>query len=302
MATLDQVEAHSDPIHLLLIADTKVGKSTYAAQAAIDGFTVVYLDADNGISALRNACKGNAEALKRIHYFSTSRPMTFLTNFMRSKEGATFRWLPKQNKLWGKLVTDVSPEDEIWEFDITKIPAEWLFVTDSWTAVAADALGIGSADQKAALLDGTDQGIYGEANANLTYICNLMQKYPGNLIVQAHGTKFEVYDKPPGVMNPKQKDMILRETIDVPVSSSRAHGQLMANRFNHIGWMNVTNLGETEIDFTRRPNRVGGGPPNIKKKVQDLPFSKLLPSIPVQPADNGLWYRKHTHESLLARK
>lgn len=299
MATLDEIPAIGDPVHLLVVGDSKTGKSTYAAQAAIDGFTVIYVDADNGISALRNALKSHPEAQKRVHYFSTRRPATFLTQFLKSNTKQPFRWNPKLNRIWGKLATDTEPEDVIWEFDSTKIPKEWLFVGDSWTAVAADSLEIGDADQKAELVNGTNQGIYGSANAECTYICNMLQKVPYHVLIQAHGTRYEIYDKPTGKTGDqmKQKDMTLREVKDVPLSCSRPHGETMVSRFNHIGWLEINGLGETEIDFTRRKNRVGGGPPNRKEKTTVLTFAKLVGGVPEQPSGDG-WFVERTHAEL----
>jgi hypothetical protein len=124
----------------------------------------------------------------------------------------------------------------------------------------------------------------------------MLQKVPYHLMVQAHGTKFEVYDKPTGVEAGKMKQgqMILRETKEVPVSCSRPHGETMVSRFNHIGWMYVTHLGDTEIDFTRKPGRVGGGPPNRKAKVSELAFRHLVGSVPEQIACDT-WWIEGTH-------
>ncbi len=302
MATLDMIPAHEDPVHLLLIADSKAGKSTYAAQAAIDGFTLVYIDSDNGISALRNALKDKPEAMKRVNYFHTERPVDFLRGFLRSSTNVPFRWVPTMDKPWGKLMTGVEPDAKVWQFDITKMPASWVLAIDSWTSAAADALGIGSADQKAELLEGVNQSIYGDANVNLTYIANMLQKIPNHCIVQAHGTKYEVYEKPTGQTAGamKQKDMILREVIDVPLSSSRGHGQILPGKFNHAGWMSVDRLGESWIDFTRSATRVGGGPPNKKAKVSELPFSKLATLH--ASGDGDGWFVETTHEVLKGGK
>src|SRR6185369_9754771 len=240
--TLDQIPAGDDPVHLLAIADSKVGKSVYAAQAAIDGFNVVYIDGDNGLSALRWAVdsKKNADEIKkRIQYFGVRRMSTFMSNLLRSSPASPFMWLPVQNALYNKLDTSLSPETVVWKFNIRALPKQWLLVVDSWTSTANDALGIGSPEQKAELLDGTDQGIYGDANVNLNYICNMLQKASFHVLVLAHGTVFERYEKPINVLgkNMKQGEMKLLESIEVPQSSSRPHGQTMASRFNHIAWM-----------------------------------------------------------------
>jgi hypothetical protein len=297
--TMDQIPAIDDPVHLLAIADSKVGKSVYAAQAALDGFDVIYMDADNGISALRYALKNNPEAQKRVRYIWTNRPMTFLTNFLRSSTKAPMKWMPNRNQLYSKLLAGLPDDEVVWTFDSTKIPKEWLFVGDSWTATAMDALEIGSAEQKAELLDGTNQAIYGSANSNLTYICNMLQKVPYHVMIQAHGAKYEVYDKPLNTVagQAKQKDMILREIKDVPLSSSRPHGETMVSRFNHIGWLYVNAMGGTDIDFTRKPGRVGGGPPNRRDSVEKLSFKHLVGGVPA-PVECNDWMTISTHGEL----
>lgn len=302
MSTLDELPDTEDPVHLLGIADSKIGKSMYAAQAALDGFNVVYLDGDNGSSALKHALRGNVEAQRRVHYFRITKLSDFLVPFLRSTEKTPLRWCKELNRPWNKMIIGAEADFTIWTFDVTKMPATWLLVIDSWTAVAANSVGLGDADSKElpTLLSGTDQGTYGEASSRLTYVCNILQKAPYHVYVQAHGTKYEVWDKPPGATGIiKQNQMILRETLEVPVSSSRAHGQTMASRFNHIGWFGVDQLGRTEVDFTRKPGRIGGGPPNRKELVEKLPFSKLVGSIPPHVPADGL-YTRATHAEMMA--
>lgn len=297
MPLLDDMPEGTNAVHLLGIADSKAGKSVYAAQAAIDGFNMIYIDGDNGRSALDFALMNNREAKRRVHYFPVSRIVDFTKGFLRSTTAAPLRWNRRTNKVWSHLATGCEDDDEIWIIDSSKIPASWLLTLDSWTAVANDALGIGDATQAAELLEGTNQGIYGEAFSNCQYLCNLLQKVPYHVFVQAHGTRFEVWDKPKGAgggVKIQQKDMTLRETKDVPVSCSRPHGESMVSRFNHIGWFYVNNLGIAEIDFTRRPDRVGGGPPNTRADVNKLPFTKLVGTVPAnEPADGFVEYATH---------
>lgn len=303
MPTLDQIPAKTDPVHLMLVGDTKSGKSTYAAQAAIDGFTLLYIDADNGISALRHAFVKHPEAMSRVHYFSTSRPAKLLKGILRSTTKSPFRWIKDTDNEWGKLATDVTPDSIVWEFDITKVPPEWILVPDSWSSVASDALGIGNARQHSSLLDGTDQAVYGEANVNMVYLSNLIQKYPGHVIVQAHAGKYEIYEKPTGVVagQMKQGQMTLREVLDVPVSSSNPNSIRIAKAFNHIGWLSVNHLGQTIIDFERKPNRVGGGPPNRKDVTDKLRFLHLAGGVLPEPTDSTGWFRETTHAELVKK-
>lgn len=297
MPTLDETPDGEDPVRLLIVGDSKSGKSTYAAEAAKAGFNVIYGDSDNGLSALKYALRDDQAAQKRVHYLGIKHPTNFWRGFLRSSKNAKHNWIPETGKLWGKLATGVADDEVVWQFDITAIPKSWIIVNDGWTSVSNDALGIGSADQDAKLLEGVDQSIYGDANVNLTFIANLIQKDPRHWIVQAHATKYEVYDKPMNIAagQAKQGQSILREIIDTPLSSSRPHGPILATRFNHIGWLSVSGTGETEIDFMRKPNRIGGGPPNKKGSTKSLSFLSLVGGKLPAHEEPGEWFKKTTH-------
>lgn len=302
MMTLDDVPEEEVYVHLLLIGDSKTGKSTYAAEAALAGFGVIYCDSDNGMSALKYRLRDDPEARKRVIPLPTAHPKDFLLGLLRARRGVPFNWIPSTGAQWSKLAVNVTADTVVWQIDATKIPKSYILVIDSWTSVAADALGMSDWDQPAKLLDGTDQAIYGEANSALTLICNILQKAPYHVIVQAHATKFEVWDKPEGAgggQKIQQKDMILRETLDVPVSSSRPHGLIMGSRFNYIGWLGINNLGQSTIDFTRKPKRVGGGPPNRMDTTDKLSFAKLVDNVPPFVPAEGFVHRT-THGELMA--
>lgn len=281
MPRLDQVEEEQGVVHLLLIADSKMGKSTYAAEAAIAGFHLIYLDSDNGLSALNAAINKEKDALeikKRVDYFRITHPRLFLQLFLRSSAKRPLFWCPSKNKAVNAKTPDMAEDEPIWVFNSAAIPASSVLVIDSWTSLSQDALQQLRSDQSAPLLEGTDQGIYGEAKASVDYFANILQSVPYHVIVQAHPTRYEVYEKPANTSGAdmKQKDMKLVDTYEVPVSTSRVAGLDMGKRFNHIGWLNITPTGTVEIDFTRKPRRVGGGPPNKKARTNELNFLEVV--------------------------
>lgn len=281
MPRLDQVEEEQGVVHLLLIADSKMGKSTYAAEAAIAGFHLIYLDSDNGLSALNAAINKEKDALeikKRVDYFRITHPRLFLQLFLRSSAKRPLFWCPSKNKAVNAKTPDMAEDEPIWVFNSAGIPASSVLVIDSWTSLSQDALQQLRSDQSAPLLEGTDQGIYGEAKASVDYFANILQSVPYHVIVQAHPTRYEVYEKPANTSGAdmKQKDMKLVDTYEVPVSTSRVAGLDMGKRFNHIGWLNITPTGTVEIDFTRKPRRVGGGPPNKKARTNELNFLEVV--------------------------
>lgn len=313
MRNLNETPSDSNFVHLLLIAPSKTGKSTYAAEAAIDGFNLIYIDADNGLSALVNRIgkEKNAEEIrKRVNYMGTTRPRQFVSSFLRSNTIKPLLWAERLDKPWSANMADMQPDDSVFVLDITSVPANYLLVIDSWTSLCQDALQQLRPEQKAPLLEGVDQSIYGEAKSGVDFICNIMQMLRLHVMVQAHDTRYEIYEKPKNqtAAETKQRDMTLIDTLQVPIGTSRISGLEMAKRFNHIGWLEVSPNGMVDIDFTRHPKRVSGGPPNRKARTTDLSFLKVvteaggfLPTDPI-PAGATPWFQIRTHAQLVESK
>lgn len=308
MPPLSGIPNNDGPVHLLLVAPSKTGKSTYAAEAAIDGMTLVYIDSDNGLSALRAAItRAKApEAASRVHYFGTTKPKGFTQLFLKSTVKSPLRWVPSLDKLWSKSL-DLPDDEPVWVIMASEIPAHIVLCIDSWTALAQDALQQLRPDQAAPLTDGVSQAIYGEAKAGVDYISNMLQQYPGHVLVQAHDMRFEVYDKPTNTTGKdmKQAVMTLVETLEVPISTSGPAGAALGKRFNHIGWLAVNNLGVVEIDFTRKAKRIGGGPPNRKARTSELGFKQLVvESGGAITGDDRVsdWFTELTHGELKGGK
>lgn len=280
--TLDAMPSESpDPVHLLLIARSKVGKSTYIAQAAKDGMTVLYLDSDNGKSALRHHLAGDTKdtnALRRVHYIHTANPAQFLDTLLTANR--QFRWnVTKDTKL--NEIT-AKAEDEILVIEPAGLlrNTNFLLAIDSWTSTQANAMCIAAenAGVDLAEMERASQAVYGGAFQRLNRILNYLQRMPFHIAVAAHGTYYERYEKPAGSVagKIKQADMVLKETIEIPLSSSRPHGVEMPKFFNHVGWLTLDNMNRVMIDFTRSQSRVGGGPPNKIALVDQLKFIDLL--------------------------
>lgn len=268
-----------DPVHLLLIADTKLGKSTYVAQAAKDGFHVLYIDSDNGLSALRHHLKGDMEALGRITYVRTNSPAQLLESML--DEANVFRWDLTRDAPYTAML--VKPDSRILEISIPRLLASrgLILAIDTWTSVAADALGLGAEKAKVKLtnMENESQRVYGDAYRRVNFIAVCLQHAPFHVIVQAHGTIFERFVKPTGksTREMKQNEFILEEILEVPLSSSKPHGKEMGKYFNHVAWLSLdsrTFPAKTLIDFTRKVGRIGGGPPNIVAPADEFGFIK----------------------------
>lgn len=291
----------SDPVHLLLIADTKLGKSSYVAQAAKAGFHIFYIDSDNGRSALEYQLKDDSEAKARIHYFRTARPAKFLTGLFESNN--EFSWNTTTDKEY--LASTAKPDDSIFTISVPLWLSARQCVTniDSWTSVAADCMGLGADKAKVKLtdMDTESQRVYGDAFRRANLILGGIQHAPFHVIVQAHGTPFEKYAKPEGktVQEMKQRDFRLIDVIDVPISTSKPHGREMGKYFNHIGWLDYDPtsplLPRVMIDFRRSPLRVSGGPPNCFVEATKYGFEKYA-------AGAGIAFPEGTFQRRLAKE
>lgn len=300
MPTLDEIpEEENSPTHLLLIADTKMGKTTYAIQAAIDGYYVLYIDSDNGKSALDWLLRDKPEVKKRIMYFRTNKPCKFQDKLLHER---VFRWnLTRDDEFSSGLA---APDDKMVEIIPTRIPKGLIVVNDSWTSTALDAMELGAAANKTTLeqmKQGNDsQGVYGAAGLKLTLLCAIYQQCKFNLIVLAHPTVFEIYQKPVSpagsgtkLVEIKQKDMILVDVVKVPLSSSRPHGYSMGKYFTDIGWIELDRMGNRMLDFQIEYKRIGGGRPNRIGNITDMSFRKLF-GEPTEVSFDSSWIRHYT--------
>lgn len=294
LKTLDQIPAENDPTHLLLIADTKLGKSTYAAQCAIDGFHLIYIDSDNGISALRHALKDHPGSMERVVLIPTNYPSTLIKDLF---ESSIFRWNRTKDKKFSSGMD--SETDEIIEIIPSRIPSGVIVVDDSWTTTALDAMQAGAKGNKTDLESMSDdnkgQAVYGDAGIKLTLICAIQQRAKFNTMFLAHPTVYEIYEKPKGkIADIKQKDMILLDSIKIPLSSSRPHGYNMGKYFTDIGWIDVDRANRRILDFEIEYKRVGGGRPNKKGSINEMSFKTLFGAPPTTAQFDDSWIRTLT--------
>ncbi len=299
MTRLSQVPASASPTHLMLIGDTKVGKSTFIAQAAVDGHTVIYVDSDNGISAIRNLIPEGHEARDRILYYRTDSPWKFIHDMLTL---GVFRWNLTKDAPY--VSSSGSPTDEVVEIYPARLPKTLILAIDSWTSVAFDAMEVGAKERNKTLLTMKDdsQGVYGEASLRLNLLCAILQHAPFHVICLAHPTLYEMYTKPKGRAGDiKQKDMILTGSVQIPVSSTRPHGHTMGKYFTDIGWLEINTMGKRIIDFTAHPGRISGGTVTKEGPVNELTFSKLFAS-PVETEISDSWIKYYTHEEFLAAR
>lgn len=288
MATLADSADIGDtgPKHLFLAGDSKVGKTDWIADAAIQGFTILYVDADNGKGTLMKRLAGDSTALSRVHYVRTTSPFDFMMALFGKIQ---FKWNVTQDR--EMKITDNS-DDRVTAIIVKKIPRRVILVLDSWTSTMLELLKDAAERASVPFEDFNEggQGVYGDAARRANLLCSYFRDYHGDSIVQGHGTWFERYEKPLNSVNAKQKEFILKETKLVPESCSRVHGYGMAKFFNEFGWMRLKNTGQFELSFKQEFNRVGGGSlqKNGDPKV-DLTPKHVFGPPPEEMPENDTW-------------
>ena len=277
MATLfeKKAEATVNPAtHLLLVGQTKSGKTDYIADCALDGYVLLYVDNDNGLMTLSKRLSNNEEALRRVHYVKTNDIWNFLTAFFAREK---FQWNETQDHYFSP--SKAQPDDDIIEIFPKQIPFGVITVFDGWTTITNQLLQDSALKNSVPFETFNDSGqsVYGDAKRRADLVCMNIQGFPGHVIVQAHPEFYERMEKPKGVNNVKQNQMIIKDNIEIPLSVSRPHGYSMGKYFNEIGWMGIKATGDFTLDFRQKPDRIGGGSAMaIGNPKAEMRFSKLF--------------------------
>jgi hypothetical protein len=252
-------ESAANATHLLLIAQTHMGKTDYVAQAAIDGWEILYIDADNGLKTLMAVLRDNPEALRRVHYFNPANIMEFTTELIETK--IELRYDSEFRDF--RNSTNMSKNGTVSLINPLRISKNVIVVLDSWTSLAFSSIVNKAAKTGFDLADAEryTREIYGGTGFKLTQIAKAIQASPFNWIVHAHPAVYERKEKPAGKIaeDIDEKDMIIKETTLIPASTSGPHGFSIGKYFNEIGWMEVDRVGNRKLDFKVVKDRIGGG-------------------------------------------
>ena len=284
----DKIADEEIPTHLFLLGDTKTGKSDYVAHAILDGFYCLYIDSDNGGPTLMKLIPEGHEARKRFFHIRTKNPYAILKNFT---ELPIFRWNETADKEFiGPTGHD--PNDNIIEIKPGKIPRGFLVVFDGWTGISLDAMRLAAKNNSTSLSEmgkakaGQKRNIYQEAGTRLNAALDILQKFRAYLIVQGHGAFYERKEKPPGVNNADEDEMIIKETLLIPYSTSQPHGHGMGKYFNEIAWTTVDKNGNRVLDFNVKADRIGGGSvTGVGDPRKEFSFTNLFCKNPIQYSD-----------------
>lgn len=279
MTRLDKT-TESVATHLLLMGQTKAGKTHYAAQAAKDGYELLYLDSDHGYATLKQQLKDFPEAMSRVHYLRLPKPKAFLWEFVQTKGFICY-----SEKLEGLFLAGVkhNDNDELVLIRPSRIPPNVIVVMDSWSGIAsnivdecAEVLGVDARTAKA----NTMRPVYGNAGRTATMILKILQFAPFKIITIAHPDMYELKTKPPGKGKIKEDDMEILKTIQIPLSTSKPHGYSIGKYFTDIGNLRVTATGESELSFKREELQISGGTIGIIGRGKAVQFAALFGEPP----------------------
>lgn len=295
-------ELAASATHALIIGQTKFGKSDWVAQAVLDGWEVVYIDHDNGLSTLLDIIV-EPEARRRVHYFQPANMFDFMSDFIK---GGVIRYDSIKRATCNS--SNVTPGAMVSEIYPARIPRNRVLCSlDSWTSLTmsmiqakADALSIDLMDA-----DKYGREIYGGTGFRAIQMAEAIQASPFHWIVQGHPAVYESKERPPNrtAEGITEKDMIIKETWQIPTSTSGPNGYAIGKFFNQIGWLAVDASGNRKLDFKTVKNRIGGGTPGgIDDPRKAYRFSTLFgkpDTNPVNP-DSKPWIIEMTADEFKA--
>lgn len=294
MAILAADKAKWNHRHLLLMGNTKTGKTRYTIEAVRDGYEAIYIDSDNGLSTIQSALANTPEALQRLHYFSPADVEGFLAELLTA---GAFRYNETRRIIYNPQ--ESAPTDQLCEIFPGRIPQRALLVMDSWTSLTYKALRNQALRRSVDLQDieKYTREIYGGAGFQITQIAQILQAVKFGVIVIAHSASYERKKKPPGrVSDVLEKDMIIVETLLVPISTSLPHGFTIGKHFDEIANMIVKpTTNAREIDFTISADRISGGTPGTKgDPMTTHRYATLFGKPPAKAENEPTWIRYTT--------
>lgn len=290
MSRGDQLDKEKQFVKLLLIGDSKSGKSHYSFEALKANFNLMYLDGDVGKQTLASMDLTPEEKHQAYIFAVNDKPdkgvlaTFFAESFNCVKMRKALLWDEGAQAILGR--TAEIPDRELWEFDLSKMTTRDVLVIDSWTGMAwsaaldyANATGLDLADMSQA-----DQSFYGSVGNRLNKFLQVLQGLPCHVIVQAHGEVYEQLRKPKGgtLKDIKQKDMVIINTKRIPKSISKPHGNTMGKFFTDIVWITPVRDGTRKID-SRPPSpddlAIVGGKWNAIGDSQKYSFAALVEKV-----------------------
>lgn len=301
LGDIEEVKAVESPtqaalLKLLLIGDSKAGKTDYAVSVANQGYNVLYFDGDVGIQTINSMAQEGRltkEALSRIAYFNIGdhpdekgNYVTRFADFWKDFTTASkFVWNDTLAKQFSNR--DYQPHHRIWELFPGRLDQSTVLIFDSWSAYAqsvmqwkADTIG-----EDLSEIEKIGRDVYAGVGNKLTQTLTLIQRMPCHVIVIAHPDEYVKMSNPKGIQpKDKEKNAIIEWSKMVPKSSSRPHSLTMASKFSDVGWIELQPSRKRNISFIPSTERVIGGHFTDSKSVEERPVSALIEKIGGAPA------------------
>jgi hypothetical protein len=278
---LSDADAPEVKLRILLLGDTKTGKTHWAGQAAEAGFNVLYLGGDVELPTL---VKLSPAAKERLYYMPIHSDMI---QIVADVVTGRYLWNDAKAKKFSALKdgTDESGAalDPIWELKPTLLDRKWVMVIDSWSTLSYSAMLAKAGEMGVDLADieKVERSIYSGVGNRLTAILNTLEKAGCHIIVIGHGRQMEKTKAPDGgkqtVKEVREIDRVIEWTKMIPQSSSNPHGLSMGKFFTDIGWLQFNAGNKRKLSFKPVHDRVSGGHLNTEGDPDtDHSFAALI--------------------------
>lgn len=275
---------------LLLIGDSKIGKTYYAALAAKAGFNILYLDGDVGattISSMIHTGVLTKEEASRIYLIDCrdtieggkrdTRFVEFMNEFTSS---VRFRWNETANRIARRNDTG-----EIWEITPAKMDENTILIIDSWTAYVESVMLWCARANSVDLANATTaemRPVYQGGGLKSTEMLQIIRSLNCHLIAIGHPDEYQHTTNPDGrkVGSINEKDKTIEWTKGIAKSTSKPQGLQMGKYFTDVGWMELSPAGnERRISFKPSNDRVVGGHFSEVKSIDEYSFANMIKQI-----------------------
>jgi hypothetical protein len=292
-------------VKLLLIADTKAGKTDWAMRAAEAGFNVLFIDGDVAIQTILDKKRGlSKEALKRLFYLPVHDYVDakgeyvpfFAKFFVDFTTQGVFTWNDTQGRVFDRKTyaqefSETQHQDEvpavvggdvIWQIRPSLIGPDTVIIMDSYTNMIHSLQQWKAADLGVDILEieKMERDMYTGTAHKATQFLHLLRTLRSHVIVIAHPREYRKMSVPKGSSGAvAERDMKVEWTRMVPMSTSNPHALTVGKNFSDIGWIDVTGAGTRYIDFRPNDNRIVGGHTQERHNADEFQFKHLVESV-----------------------
>lgn len=308
MANLAELKAagkSTSRVKLLLLGDTKAGKTDWVMRAAEAGFNVLYLDNDVAIQTLFDNKRGlSDEALARVTYLpihdyvdERGEYVPFTAKFfVEFTTQGVVTWNDTKSRLFDRTtyaqevrptpgneeVPEFTGGDEVIQIRPSKFDENTVVILDSYTNLIhslqqwkAQDLGVDILE-----IEKMERDMYTGTSHKATQFLHLMRTLPCHFVAIGHPREYRKMSVPKGSSGAvAERDMKVEWTRMVPLSTSNPHALTVGKNFSDIGWIDVTGAGTRFIDFRPNDNRIIGGHTQERHNVADFGFRELVKAV-----------------------